>query len=412
MKQGCTGRGQYKKRQQLFFIALTLLLLDLLNPGVAGLFSGTEICLAAEQETAQETAQTQNETINGVLEELDLSQVQKMLDQMLGEESFSMKDMLVGLTKGENVLSKDTVQDLLRSFLFSGMQKEKSLLIKILLLILLAAVFSNFAAVFENGQIGEICFYIVYLLLFILLMDSFSFMSHSLLQTVSWMAEFMRGLAPAYFLTISLSSGSATAAVFYEGVLILTWLIQTVIVNILLPGVGMYVLIALLNNLSREEMLGRLAELLDTAVSWGLKTLLGAVVGLQVVRGLVAPVIDTLKRSMIGRAAGVLPGVGSAVNMVTELVLTSAVLIRNSLGVVILLAFVAVGAGPVVHYGLLSLLYRFLAAIAQPISDKRIVDSLATMGEGCALLLRALFTAEILCVLDFIIVMSGIGGSG
>ena len=408
MKQGCTGRGQYKKRQQLFFIALTLLLLDFLNPGVAGLFSGTEICLAAEQETAQ----TQNETINGVQEELDLSQVQKMLDQMLGEESFSMKDMLVGLTKGENVLSKDTVQDLLRSFLFSGMQKEKSLLIKILLLILLAAVFSNFAAVFENGQIGEICFYIVYLLLFILLMDSFSSMSHSLLQTVSWMAEFMRGLAPAYFLTISLSSGSATAAVFYEGILILTWLIQTVIVNILLPGVGMYVLIALLNNLSREEMLGRLAELLDTAVSWGLKTLLGAVVGLQVVRGLVAPVIDTLKRSMIGRAAGVLPGVGSAVNMVTELVLTSAVLIRNSLGVVILLAFVAVGAGPVVHYGLLSLLYRFLAAIAQPISDKRIVDSLATMGEGCALLLRALFTAEILCVLDFIIVMSGIGGSG
>ena len=408
MKQGCTGRGQYKKRQQLFFIALTLLLLDLLNPGVAGLLSGTEICLAAEQETAQ----TQNETINGVLEELDLSQIQKMLDQMLGEESFSMKDMLVGLTKGENVLSKDTVQDLLRSFLFSGMQKEKSLLIKILLLILLAAVFSNFAAVFENGQIGEICFYMVYLLLFILLMDSFSSMSHSLLQTVSWMAEFMRGLAPAYFLTISLSSGSATAAVFYEGILILTWLIQTVIVNILLPGVGMYVLIALLNNLSREEMLGRLAELLDTAVSWGLKTLLGAVVGLQVVRGLVAPVIDTLKRSMIGRAAGVLPGVGSAVNMVTELVLTSAVLIRNSLGVVILLAFVAVGAGPVVHYGLLSLLYRFLAAIAQPISDKRIVDSLATMGEGCALLLRALFTAEILCVLDFIIVMSGIGGSG
>ena len=408
MKQGCTGRGQYKKRQQLFFIALTLLLLDFLNPGVAGLFSGTEICLAAEQETAQ----TQNETINGVLEDLDLSQVQKMLDQMLGEESFSMKDMLVSLTKGENVLSKDTVQDLLRSFLFSGMQKEKSLLIKILLLILLAAVFSNFAAVFENGQIGEICFYIVYLLLFILLMDSFSSMSHSLLQTVSWMAEFMRGLAPAYFLTISLSSGSATAAVFYEGILILTWLIQTVIVNILLPGVGMYVLIALLNNLSREEMLGRMAELLDTTVSWGLKTLLGAVVGLQVVRGLVAPVIDTLKRSMIGRAAGVLPGVGSAVNMVTELVLTSAVLIRNSLGVVILLAFVAVGAGPVVHYGLLSLLYRFLAAIAQPISDKRIVDSLATMGEGCALLLRALFTAEILCVLDFIIVMSGIGGSG
>ena len=171
-------------------------------------------------------------------------------------------------------------------------------------------------------------------------------------------------------------------------------------------------LISLINNLSKEEMLGKMAELLDTAVRWGLKTLLGMVVGLQVVRGLIAPVMDTLKRSALGKAAGALPGVGNAVNMVTELVLTSAVLVRNCLGVVILFAFVAAGAGPVIHYGILSLLYRFLAAIAQPVSEKRIVDSLATMGEGCALLLRILFTAEILCILDFVILMTGIGGSG
>lgn len=174
----------------------------------------------------------------------------------------------------------------------------------------------------------------------------------------------------------------------------------------------MYVLIALINNLSKEEMLGKMAELLETAVSWGLRTLLGAVVGLQVVRGLVAPVMDTLKRSLLGRAAGALPGVGNAVNMVTELVLTSAVLIRNSLGVVILTVFVSIGAGPVIHYGLLALIYRFLSAVAQPISDKRIVESLSTMGEGCTLLLRVLFTAEMLCILDFIILMSGIGGGG
>lgn len=397
------------KRKWLWLPIIFFAVFLLMNlPGIKNLnlLAGVVICQAAEQETEQ----TQNETINGVLEELDLSQMQKMLDQMLGDESFSVKDMLVSLTKGENVLSEDTVQDMLRSFLFSGLQKEKSLFIKILLLILLAAVFANFAAVFESGQIGDICFYIVYLLLFILLMDSFSTMSHSLQQTVSWMAEFMRGLAPAYFLTISISSGSSTAVVFYEGILILTWLIQVVILNLLLPGASLYVLISLINNLSKEEMLGKMAELLDTAVSWGLKTLLGAVVGLQIVRGLVAPVMDTLKRSVIGRAAGALPGVGNAVNMVTELVLTSAVLVRNCLGVVILLAFVAVGAGPVIHYGILSLSYRLLSAIAQPVSDKRIVESLSTMGEGCALLLRVLFTAEILCMLDFIILMSGIGG--
>ena len=425
MKRRKQSRRWRGKKYAPVMIGMLVLLMNLADLKISNLISGSIICQAAESqsentETENNSGETEKEkitqteagTVSDILEELDLSQVQRMLDQMLGEESFSMKDMLDGLIKGEKVLSEDTVQEMVHSFLFSGLEKEKSLLIKILLLILLSAVLANFADVFESGQIGDICFYIVYLLLFILLMDSFSSVTRSVQQTITWMAEFMRGLAPAYFLTISIAAGSSTAAVFYEGVLILTWLIQEVILNLLFPGACLYVLISLINNLSKEEMLGKMAELLDTAVSWGLKTLLGMVVGLQVVRGLIAPVMDTLKRSALGKAAGALPGVGNAVNMVTELVLTSAVLVRNCLGVVILFAFVAAGAGPVIHYGILSLIYRFLAAIAQPVSEKRIVDSLATMGEGCALLLRILFTAEILCILDFVILMTGIGGSG
>ncbi|MBU5480854.1 stage III sporulation protein AE [Blautia sp. MSJ-19] len=380
----------------------------------------TEKCLAAEW-TAEETTEktdtenaagtdTGTETADRLLDELELSQVQGMLDEMLGEQSFSMKETLAKLVKGEKVLSGESIRELLYRCFFAQMEKEKGLFVRLLLLVLLAAIFADFAAAFDSGQIGDICFYLVYLLLFILLMDAFTDMSLSLQQTLSWMTEFMRGLAPAYFLTVSVSAGTATASVFYEGVLILTWMIQCLIRQIFLPGAGLYVMLSLVNHLSREEMLGKMAELIDTAVRWGLKTLLGAAVGLQVIRNLVAPVMDTLKRGMLGRAAGALPGVGNAVNMVTELVLTSAVLVRNSLGVVILLAFVAIGAGPVLHYGILSLAYRFLAAVAQPVSDKRIVESLTAMGEGCVLLLKVIFTAEILCMLDFLILMTGLGG--
>ena len=333
MKRRKQSRRWRGKKYAPVMIGMLVLLMNLADLKISNLISGSIICQAAERQSEntetennsggtekEKITQTEASTVSDILEELDLSRVQRMLDQMLGEESFSMKDMLDGLIKGEKVLSEDTVQEMVHSFLFSGLEKEKSLLIKILLLILLSAVLANFADVFESGQIGDICFYIVYLLLFILLMDSFSSVTRSVQQTITWMAEFMRGL--------------------------------------------------------------------------------------------IAPVMDTLKRSALGKAAGALPGVGNAVNMVTELVLTSAVLVRNCLGVVILFAFVAAGAGPVIHYGILSLLYRFLAAIAQPVSEKRIVDSLATMGEGCALLLRILFTAEILCILDFVILMTGIGGSG
>ena len=344
---------------------------------------------SGETESIDETENTDQDTATEILEDLDLSEVQQMLDDMLGTESFSLKKAVSDFMTGKEKISKEAVQ-------------------RILFLMFLAAVFANFAEIFDNGQIGEISFYVVYLMTFMILMDSFSGMSASLEKTVTWMKEFMRSLAPAYFVTVSASTGAASAAVFYEGVLILVWMIQWGLLNLLLPGARFYVILQLVNHLSREDMLDKMAELLYTAISWGQKTFLATAVGLQVVRNLVAPVMDSLKRGMLGKAAGSLPAVGNAVSMVTELVVTSAVLVRNSLGVVILLALVLAGAGPVIHYGLLSFVYRLLAAVAQPVSDKRIVGAFSTMGEGCVLLLRILFTAEILCMLAFLVLMAGI----
>lgn len=350
----------------------------------------------------------ETETAEELLKEINLADVQKMLDDFMGADSFSMKEALIKLTRGERAFSKEAVQEFVYRFFFYQLDQEKELFVKLILLILLSAVFTSFAEVFENNQIGDISFFVVYLLFFTILMDSFSKMSSSLEKTISWMTEMMKGLAPAYYMTVCAASGAASAVVFYEGVLLMVWGIQWLLLTVLLPASGMYVLPQLVNSLSREEMLGKMAELLNTAVSWGLKSLLAAVVGLQIIRNLVAPVMDSVKRGLLSKAAGALPGVGNAVNMVTELVVTSAVLVRNCLGVVILVVFVLIGAGPMLHYGILSLLYRLLAAVAQPVSDRRMVRALGTMGEGCALLLRILFTAEVLCMLAFLVLMAGI----
>lgn len=350
----------------------------------------------------------ETETAEELLKEINLADVQKMLDDFMGADSFSMKEALIKLTRGERAFSKEAVQEFVYRFFFYQLDQEKELFVKLILLILLSAVLTSFAEVFENNQIGDISFFVVYLLFFTILMDSFSKMSSSLEKTIYWMTEMMKGLAPAYYMTVCAASGAASAVVFYEGVLLMVWGIQWLLLTVLLPASGMYVLLQLVNSLSREEMLGKMAELLNTAVSWGLKSLLAAVVGLQIIRNLVAPVMDSVKRGLLSKAAGALPGVGNAVNMVTELVVTSAVLVRNCLGVVILVVFVLIGAGPMLHYGILSLLYRLLAAVAQPVSDRRMVRALGTMGEGCALLLRILFTAEVLCMLAFLVLMAGI----
>ena len=370
--------------------------------------------LQTEKDADETNAGTVSGTSDPVSQELvsDMSfeQVQKLMDEMLGEESFSMETALKNMISGETVFSKEAVQSFLRSLFFDRLEQERANFMRILLLVLAAALFSNFAAVFENGQIGDVSFYMIYLLLFTILMNSYQSLGISMGKQLDWLTQFMKGLAPAYFVAVSAASGALTATAFYQGVLLLVWLVEWLLLTLILPGANLYVLLCLVNHLSKEDMLSKMAELLETLISWSLKTMLGAVLGLQAVRGLVAPAMDAIKRTAIGKTAGAIPAVGNAVNVVTELILTGALLVKNCLGAVAVVALHLSCAGPLIHYGLLSLSNLFLAAAAQPVSDKRIVGCLGTMGEGCAMLLRIMITAEVMCILTFVILMASVGG--
>ena len=368
-------------------------------------FTG-ETAVETEKETTEKTVtagigyRAASADSEGITEQLvsDMSfeQVQTLMDEMLGEDSFSIGTALKNMINGETVFSKEAVQQFLRSLFFERLEKERANFFRILLLVLAAAVFSNFAEVFENSQIGEVSFYMVYLLLFTILMNSYQQLGVSLGKQLEWMTQFMKGLAPAYFVAVSAASGAVTASVFYQGVLLLVWLVEWLLLTLILPGANLYVLLCMVNHLSKEDMLSKMAELLETMINWSLKTMLGAVLGLQAVRGLVAPAMDAIKRTALGRTAGA--------------ILAGALLVKNCLGAMAVVVLLLAGAGPVIHYGLLSLSFRFLGAVAQPVSDKRIVGCLGTMGEGCALLLRIMLTAEILCVLTFIVLMASVGG--
>lgn len=129
---------------------------------------------------------------NQITDQMELTDLQSMVDEMLGEKTFSVTEAFHRLLSGEEVLSEESVREFLHSLLFYGIEREKELIVKLLLLLLFAAVFSGFAGAFDNGQVGEISFYVVYLLVFTLLMNSFSGLSASLLSMLAWITEFMK----------------------------------------------------------------------------------------------------------------------------------------------------------------------------------------------------------------------------
>nr|WP_288978739.1 stage III sporulation protein AE [uncultured Blautia sp.] len=364
-----------------------------------------------EEKSEEEIRQdTQSATAEKLMDDMEMEQMQDAINELLGEESFSLEDALHKILSGDKLFSKEYFMTLIKNFLYKNLAAERDTMIHVVLLVLMAALFSNFSNVFNNGQMGEISFYIVYMLLLAALVHSFGTLSIEISEGLTGFVTFMKALMPSYFLAVTAATGSATAMVFYEVVLVLVYVVQVIFLKGVLPGIHIYVLLQLVNFLHSEDFLSKMAELVRTVVEWTMRTCIAVVIGMQIIQNMIGPAIDTLKRDVIGKTAAAIPGIGNAINGVTEVALGTAVLVRNGLGVIGMIVILCVGLPPVIRLGMTTLLYKLLAAIVQPISDKRMVGALATIGDGCMLLLKVLLTMELLFLITIaVLTISFIG---
>lgn len=371
-----------KRRKIRFILAVFLICLE---------FGATFVQAGQKQREQQE-----EETRQKLMEDMELGQMQDAVNQILKEDSFSIEEILNQILKGESLFQKETISKWFKDIVKAQLQREQKAMFQVVLLVLLAAVFSNFTAVFGDGKTGETSFYITYMLLLALLIKSFGSMGVQLKELLENFILFLKALMPSYFLAVTASSGSATAMIFYEAVLFLIYVIQVVFLKGIVPVIYVLVLVGLVNYLHSEEFLSKMAELLQTLIEWSLKSCMAVVIGMQLIQNMIGPAMDSLKRDIIGKTAASIPGIGNAINGVTEVALGTAVIIRNGIGIVGIIILVCIGIRPVIRLALLAFLYKLLAAVVQPVSDKRMTGALSTIGNGYVLFLKVLLCMELL----------------
>lgn len=371
-----------KRRKIRFILAVFLICLE---------FGATFVLAGQKQREQQE-----EETRQKLMEDMELGQMQDAVNQILKEDSFSIEEILNQILKGESLFQKETMSKWFKNIVKAQLQREQKAMFQVVLLVLLAAVFSNFTAVFGDGKTGETSFYITYMLLLALLIKSFGSMGVELKELLENFILFLKALMPSYFLAVTASSGSATAMIFYEAVLFLIYVIQVVFLKGIVPAIYVLALVELVNYLHSEDFLSKMAELLQTLIEWSLKSCMAVVLGMQLIQNMIGPAMDSLKRDIIGKTAASIPGIGNAINGVTEVALGTAVIIRNGIGVVGIIILVCIGIRPVIRLALLAFLYKLLAAVVQPVSDKRMTGALSTIGNGYVLFLKVLLCMELL----------------
>lgn len=371
---------------------------------------GTKIVNAKEYDPAKEEDQTQEEdwiqetAEDALMSEFDFDQIEDSLKEMFPGKKMSFGEVVASLMSGDAKEAGGMFLDFLSDQIAYEFNYNRHNLVYVVLVALTAAVFTNFAGAFQSRQISEISFYVLYMLLITLCLTSFQTAAQGVEEKLGSLTDFMQVLCPSYFLAVAFASGSVTSLFFYNVILFLIYVVELVIVRFLLPVINIYIMIRVLGSLTEEPFLSEFADLIKKVVTWLLHALMAGIIGVNVVQGLLGPAIDTLKRSALTRTAEALPWVGNALGGASEIVLGTAVLIKNGIGMAGAIIAVLICAVPVLQMLVMAFMYKLAAALVQPVSDKRITACISGVSEGYELMVRVIFTSGILFLLTIAVV--------
>ena len=359
------------------------------------------IVYASETEDVQISDKTQNTEL---LETMDFTDVDRMMEELFPQETMGFADAVRQIMLGNTDAGRETMKEMLWERMLGAWEVNRKSILYLILLAIAAAVFIGFSDIFQTRQVSQISFYMIYLLVIGICLASFQAASEWMANGVHTLTGFMKVLYPVYFAAVTVAKGSVSSLAFYHLAIILIVVIEELLLHLIVPGIHMYVIIRVMNSLQSEDYLSKFAELLETAIGWGLKTLMGGMIGLNVIQGMLGPAIDTVKRSAVTRGMEMVPGVGDLLGGTAEVALGTAVLIKNSIGIVGMFLCLVLCLAPLLQLAVITLGYKLAAALVQPVSDKRITECIGGVGEGCRMLMNCIFVTGILFLVTVAIV--------
>ena len=342
----------------------------------------------------------EEESIIGKNEMRDLDH---FLRSTFPNERIQFADLVEHLIRGEMGQTADLLGGYLKDLLFYVLRINKKSLVYLTLVVMLAALFSNFSNVFMNDQIARTGFYIVYIFLISMCLQTFRTTAGTVADSLAKLNRFMQVLGPVYFMGMAAAGRHLASVAFHNVILLVIYLAENVIGKILLPLIHIFMMIRVLNYLSDEEYLTKLSEFIQLVTEWSLKTMISLVTGIGLIQGLLSPSIDLVKKSALAKGVQMIPGVGGAIGGMTEVVLGTAVLIKNGIGVAGALILILICLIPLGNMAVLALAYKGFAALIQPISDKRIVEAVNSIALGCMMLMKVIFTTAVLFLITIAI---------
>lgn len=313
------------------------------------------------------------------------------------------------INTGSGGISDSTMYKVLLTYIFKEVASSAKLMIVVVIIAIVAALLNNLQKAFSNENLSNIAYFACYSILIIVVSKSFLIGLNLAKDTIQQMTDFMTALIPVLVMLVASVGGVTEAAVMnpviVAGVSIAARLYVTLIIPLILIGF----ILQFVNNISDDFKIDKLTKLVNQWALWIQGIIMTIFIGVISVRGITSKTIDqvTVKTLKYG-VDNFVPVIGKCISDAISTVAGYSILLKNALSAFGLLIVIIIVAFPIIKIFIMGMLYKFTAAMIEPISDKKFVSCISTAGDSLILIMSSLISVSIM----FFIMISILASTG
>ena len=341
-----------------------------------------------------------NQTIIEQQEEFKIQDFIKSAEKFTGEffEDIDINEILNDAIKGE--VDNSTLLKKILNILGKEVTTNIKSLVSILAIILIHSILKSISESLENNNISKLIFYVQYILIVTVIMSNFTDIIKLVQDTTGNLIGFMNALVPL-LITLMMYTGSITTSSVVEPIILfMINFIGNIIQNLIIPFVLVLTSLMIISKISDKVHIDKLSKFFKSGIVWFLGIVLTVFVGVVSLEGTLSSSVDGITaKTTKAVVSSAIPVVGKILGDAVDTVLGCGIVLKNAVGLVGVVIVIGICIMPILKLFVLSVSYKLLSTVVQPIADEKIIDLLEQIGDIFKIFLG------ILCAISFMLII-------
>lgn len=349
--------------------------------------------------------------VNEQVEKLDITDIKTYWDEVMtkygGFLPESQKGSLLQFLNGEKELSFQEWIKAFLKFMFHELIANGKLLGTLILLTIFSMLLQLLQNAFNQSAVSKVAYALVYMVLIIIALNSFHVAIEYTNEAIHAMTNFILALIPLLLALMASSGGLASAAFFHPVIIFLMNTSGLLIQNVVLPLLFLSALLNIVSTLTDQYKVTQLASLLRNISIGLLASFLTIFLGVISVQGASAAVTDGITiRTAKFITGNFIPVLGRMFTDATDTVISASILLKNTVGVLGVAVLLFIVAFPAIKVLSLALIYKFAAAILQPLGGGPVITCLDIISKSVIYIFAALAIVSLMFFLSLTVIIA------